>query len=189
MGCFSLIKSSWEGVCSLGQSQAGRTATSESSSEASCQENRTFLGRVSKITLESTLGIYMYPTMQITRATILIKLLFHTHSHQLSPKLLWQRYSTFPFSWNLLRARAKMVTWQFPSLWPLVHTIFSLLAVFHLNVQGSLGTLQPPRSHPNHDRSLWTMDLVKDLPALCFEDRVENLYSEKELIKFSPSHV
>ena len=120
---------------------------------------------------------------------ILIKLLFHTHSHQLSPKLLWQRYSTFPFSWNLLRARAKMVTWQFPSLWLLVHTIFSLLAAFHLNVQGLLGTLQPPRSHPNHDRLSWTMDLVKDLPTLCFEDRVENLYSEKELIKFSPSHV
>lgn len=46
-----------------------------------------------------------------------------------------------------------------------------------------------PGSHPNRDRSSWTMDLVKDLPTLCFEDRVENLYSEKELIKFSPSHV
>lgn len=113
MGCFSLIKSSREGVCSLGQSQAGRTATRESSSEDSCQENRTFLGHVSKITWESIVGIYMYLIMQSTRATILIKLLFHTHSHQLSPKLLWQRYSTFPFSWNLLRARAKTVTWHF----------------------------------------------------------------------------
>lgn len=96
---------------------------------------------------------------------------------------------TFRFSWNILRARAKMVTWQFPSLWLLVHTIFSLLAGFHPNMQGLLGTLQPPGSHPNRERLSRTMDLVKDLPTLCFEDRVENPYSEKELIKFSPSRL
>lgn len=53
--------------------------------------------------------------MQITRATIFIKLLFHTHSHQLSPKLLWQIFD-FPFFLKPLEGQGKNGHMAFLSL-------------------------------------------------------------------------
>ena len=81
--------------------------------------------------------------MHIKRAMIFIKLLFYTYSHQLSPKLLlWQRYSTFTFSWNILRAKAK-TTWQFLLSWLLEHVLFSLLASFTFKCRACLGLYNP----------------------------------------------
>lgn len=98
--------------------------------------------------------------MHIKRAMVFIKLLFYTYSHQLSPKLLlWQRYSTFPFSGNYVAVSA-FVTFG-------TRSFFHCWLVSLLMCRACLG-LYNPLCHilirMDH-RALWTLLKIYQLYA------------------------
>lgn len=71
--------------------------------------------------------------------------------------------------------QSKKCAQQFLFSWLFEHRYFFLSRLVSiLMCRACSGLYNCTVSHPNHHRLSCTMDLVKDLPTLCFKDRVEN---------------